>query len=52
MGYVFWLVGGIAVFTIALVVYYTFLKDLFNFVLETNDDVEDFKETIEKENGS
>lgn len=47
-----WFILFIVFVLVCIMIYQLVLKDIFNFVLETNDDVEDFKESIEKENGS
>ena len=43
-------VSIILLFALALWVYKTYLEDIFSFVVETNDDVEEFKNTIIKNN--
>lgn len=47
-----WFILVIVFVLVSIIIYQLVLKDIFNFVLKTNDDVEDFKESIEKENGS
>ena len=39
-------IGSIISFALGLWIYKTFLEDIFSFVVETNDDVEEFKNNI------
>lgn len=39
-------IGSIVLFAFGLWIYKTFLEDIFSFVVETNDDVEEFKNNI------
>lgn len=52
MNLVYSLLILLALFITGLLIYHFLLRDILNFVIETNDDVEDFKKRIKEENGS
>lgn len=43
---------GFLIIALAIIFYQLVLKDILSFVIETNDDSTEFKERINKENGS
>ena len=43
MNFILWIIGLVIFFGLCLWIYKTYLEDLLDFVLETNDDVDQFK---------